>query len=496
MTSTRTKTSICNLALDVLHEAPLTDVDTDDTAVSRWFVRNYDEQLEAELREHIWKFAVTRRRILPRDYILRGRAGAIYGTLSGAWGMVRLIESWSGDLVTIRRSSDSASDHFGFLLDEDDAALLDEGGGFLLDETDISDFLAGSTGYVSQLFDQSGNGRHLVQATTTKQPIYESSDELIGQPAASFDGDDDLLATAGNMSNLISTSDGWLVIAGRIDELAFDSATATADHLLLGDQGQKIGLYARAGGNLYGFNNDGAGDTVTDAVPVLEPFVATLRHGSGTLYTSVNGRTELSAASGATSSLASLFQVGDIAGSNATDMHVFAVLAFSTPPAEEERKRIVERLMRWVRAGGAREVGWQYRYAVPSDYLRILPPRSQGVFEGDPVAFEVEAGDILTDQSGYVDFRYIRHVTDPLSMDPLFVQALAGRLATKLAHWLTGKANMVQIAAAFAADARSAARRANAIEGSPERSYANEVINARYMRGTPPYRIWPRQRIR
>lgn len=493
MTLTRTKTSICNLALDALRDIPLTDIDADDTPESRWLLRNYDEVLEAELREHVWKFAIQNRRLWPFSFTLRGRSGTRHGTLSGAWGMVRLIESWTGDLVTIRRSSDSASDHFGFLLDEDEIELTDESGAILLDETDIATFLAGNTGYLSQLFDQSGNGRHLAQATTTKQPVYSAAADVeTSWAAALFDGDDDLLATSSNLSNLISTSTGMLVIAGRIDELALDSATAKSNHFLIGDQGQKIGLYARAGGNLYGWNDDGSGDTVTDHVPLLSPFVATIRHEGGTLYVSVNGRDEVSGTSGATSSLASVLQIGDIGGSNALDFHFFAALAYSTPPAEEERKRIVERLMRWVRAGGAGHTAWRYRYTAPDDCLRMLPLRDYGMFEGDLVPHEIEDMDILTNRGEYVDARYIRRVTDPTRFDPSFVHAFAGRLAMKMAHGLTGKQSMVQTAAAFYAEAISSARKANALEGTPERPFASNVINARYMRGSAPYRVWPR----
>lgn len=57
---TTTKTSICNLALDTLTQAPLTDVDTDNTPESRWFVRNYEIARDAEYRAHPWKFATTR----------------------------------------------------------------------------------------------------------------------------------------------------------------------------------------------------------------------------------------------------------------------------------------------------------------------------------------------------------------------------------------------------------------------------------------------------
>lgn len=57
---TLTKTSICNMALDLLKEAPLTDVDVDGTPESEWLVRNFDVCRDAELEAHPWRFAMTR----------------------------------------------------------------------------------------------------------------------------------------------------------------------------------------------------------------------------------------------------------------------------------------------------------------------------------------------------------------------------------------------------------------------------------------------------
>ncbi len=467
MVSTRTRTSICNLALDALKDMPLSDVDTDATPESRWFLRNYDETLDAELRENVWKFAIRNRRLYPHDFIVRGRTGTTYGTLSGAWGMVRLVESWSGDLATLRNAAGSTDD-IGF----DDSR-------FDFDAGAASTLLGDGAGTVAALLDQSGNGRSLVQATSTKQPAYLASDEANGLPSSAFDGTDDLLATAGNTSDLIGTATGLIVVAGMVDALTLDSGTVTSNHLIAGDLGQKVGLYARKGGNLYGHNDDGSADTVLDAIPIGVPFVATLRHEGGSLYISVDGRDEVSVSSGATASLASVFQIGDIAGSNATDLNLYAALTFSTPPSDEERKRIVERLMRWVKADGAGQTAWGHRYPAPDDCLRMLPLRDGGRFEGNLIPHEIEDMDILTNQGTYVDARYIRRVTDPSRFDPTFVQAFAGRLAMKMAHAVTGKQGMIQTAAAFYADALSAARKANALEGTPERPAGNRVIDAR-----------------
>lgn len=464
---------VANLALDILREAPITSF-TDGTPEANWLARNYATARDAELREHPWRFALKRKKILPLDYLMTG----ISGTLSGAWATFKVTENYSGDIVTIRRSSDSTTDDFTVA----DASLT-------VDTEAIATFVGTGTGYVSSFFDQSGNARTLAQATTTKQPEFDA--ELTdadgatvanGMPAAAFDGSNDILATSGALSDLISVSTGYIVIAGLIDALTLDSATADANHLLIGDASTKIGLYARLGGTLYGMNADSGGDdSITDNVPTLVPFVAEIRHASGTLYTRVNLTTEKSTTSGDTTSLAGALNVGDLAaGSQATNFNLFAVLTFSTVPTEAERVLLVERLMRTVDAGGLANFGWSYRYQVPEDCLRMLAIRTDGDFDGDPVKHEIEKGYILTNKSTAVYTRYIQQFTDAAKFDPLFTEALSAKLAFKMSHWLTGKASMTNTTKALYDDAIVRAKRANCFEGTPESQYGQDVINARY----------------
>lgn len=133
----------------------------------------------------------------------------------------------------------------------------------------------------------------------------------------------------------------------------------------------------------------------------------------------------------------------------------------------------------------APEFDWKYRYQMPDDCLRILPLRYLGEFEGAQIPHEVEANSagtrwILTDQTTPLLLRYVFQVTDVTKFDPLFVQALAAKLAMMMAHRSTGKTTMVQIGSGIYAQAIEDARRANAIEGTPERPYADDVIAARY----------------
>ncbi len=50
-------TDICNLALDLLAEAPIADL-SDDRRIARWCDRNYDTARDSLLRKAPWRFAV------------------------------------------------------------------------------------------------------------------------------------------------------------------------------------------------------------------------------------------------------------------------------------------------------------------------------------------------------------------------------------------------------------------------------------------------------
>jgi len=79
---------------------------------------------------------------------------------AGAYSCVeRLSLNYRGPLITVRRASDNAT------LDINTIALTGK-----LNREQLKAFCSGTSGYVSKLWDSSGNGRHLTQATTANQP--------------------------------------------------------------------------------------------------------------------------------------------------------------------------------------------------------------------------------------------------------------------------------------------------------------------------------------
>lgn len=69
----------------------------------------------------------------------------------------RLLTSYTGALFKVRRSSDNATQDIGYGVDNwaDTAAL--------------ASFIGSNSGYVDTLYDQSGNGSHMSQSTTSRQ---------------------------------------------------------------------------------------------------------------------------------------------------------------------------------------------------------------------------------------------------------------------------------------------------------------------------------------
>ena len=73
----------------------------------------------------------------------------------------KISSSYSGNCIKVRRSSDNATQDIGFT----------GGLGTWLDDSAISTFIGGGTGYVDTWYDQSGNGYNVSQATLTEQPV-------------------------------------------------------------------------------------------------------------------------------------------------------------------------------------------------------------------------------------------------------------------------------------------------------------------------------------
>ena len=79
------------------------------------------------------------------------------------------------------------------------------------------------------------------------------------------------------------------------------------------------------------------------------------------------------------------------------------------------------------------ENAYSYQYALPADCLRVLQ-----LNDDDTLAWVVEGGKLLTDESSAI-IKYIAQITDTTAWAPLFIEAMAYKLAALGAYPLAKK---------------------------------------------------------
>lgn len=105
-------------------------------------------------------------------------------------------------------------------------------------------------------------------------------------------------------------------------------------------------------------------------------------------------------------------------------------------------------------------------FTLPSNCLRVLPPYpAMNMNDRDWV---IEGRKIYTDDSAPLDLRFIKQVTDPNEMDPLFREALAARMAKEMCEALTQSNTKWQLQEADYKNTIAKAKRTNAIESVPQ----------------------------
>lgn len=129
-----------------------------------------------------------------------------------ALSLRRLLSSYTGSLIRVRRASDNAEQDIGF-----------DGNG-ALDTAALTSFVSSGNAYVTTWYDQSGNARNMTQSTTAAQPAIVVSGAVVtlsGKPAVSFDGTDDYLTSAS--TGLYTTGSSSVAFVGS----AAQSGSAT-----------------------------------------------------------------------------------------------------------------------------------------------------------------------------------------------------------------------------------------------------------------------------
>lgn len=116
-------------------------------------------------------------------------------------------------------------------------------------------------------------------------------------------------------------------------------------------------------------------------------------------------------------------------------------------------------------------------YPLPSDYLRLLP-NDEG-YNLNSNDWQIEAGNIITDDSAPLNIRYIYDLEDPNTMDALFREALSCRLALELCEELTQSNQKKESLRVDYKEAIREARRVNAILNVAAKPPEDEWITIR-----------------
>lgn len=114
--------------------------------------------------------------------------------------------------------------------------------------------------------------------------------------------------------------------------------------------------------------------------------------------------------------------------------------------------------------------GYAYQYPLPPDYLGLVQVNEFYVrsFSSDRALWSIEVDNLLTDLAAPLSVRYIRRVNDANDYTPLFVEALACRLAMEACENLTQSDSKFQRVAQQYQAAVMRARSQDALENPPD----------------------------
>jgi hypothetical protein len=178
-------------------------------------------------------------------------------SMTGAYSLKRLLSSYTGAVVNIRRSADNVTSDF-FADQNGNLTTGINGSG-----TTYTSWIGASTGFVTTWYDQSGNGRNATTDTTARQPSIDDTNKLISFTTNS--GQSRLVlpngtVPSGTSSYTVTVRHGTAVGAGSVIVPAFlgsGAAFTTGTNNVFGRVNATSGYYN------YWWAND-AQDTVNN----------------------------------------------------------------------------------------------------------------------------------------------------------------------------------------------------------------------------------------
>lgn len=117
--------------------------------------------------------------------------------------------------------------------------------------------------------------------------------------------------------------------------------------------------------------------------------------------------------------------------------------------------------------------GYARQFQLPGDCLKVVAvhPRAD---------WKIEGRKVLTDQAAPLRMTYVKQASDPSEFDSLFVEAFAARLASELCESLTQSNTKKRMALEDYSQSIRRARRADAIEGTPDALEETSWIRSRF----------------
>jgi hypothetical protein len=214
------------------------------------------------------------------------------------------------------------------------------------------DFYTENTAKIDALKGQISS-RDMLQTTAARRPVIGTGGPNSRACGVFNSTDNTYLTTSGSdpLSDFIAAGAGYAVISFIGTTIDTNQASVWQNEGLLADTQGFMGLFLKTGDALHAYNWDGGADSTSTAVTETTTYVAEWRHDGGTLYLRLNGSTEVSVASGNTSTLTGSLRIGNgqPGGSGAAlDGKIFELATFSTVPSLAERDAMVASFKAWV----------------------------------------------------------------------------------------------------------------------------------------------------
>ena len=128
----------------------------------------------------------TKRFIIPTTTTTTASASATTtaSISAGVYGCKLLFSSYTGPVMTIRRGTEAGKASANAYFYANSTGTL--GSAYLGTGVSLTDWLNGSTAYVVQWWDQTGNANHAYQFTEANQPTYDTANNRISFPGSTF----------------------------------------------------------------------------------------------------------------------------------------------------------------------------------------------------------------------------------------------------------------------------------------------------------------------